>query len=118
MNITQIIIDACVGALLMGFFSYFGQLYSDNASYIRIVAFMWAMPTLYFYFLFISSRNSKQAMYDFTNHGLIGLLLTLFAMCCTYLLVHYDKNIIIAFNFVFFICVLVWYFYNKIYTLF
>jgi len=116
MNKLQILIDAIFGALLMGFFSYFSQLYSENHYYIRIIAFIWAMPTLYFYFLLISSRTSKQAMYDFTNHGLIGWLLTLAAIILTYLMVNFDKNIIILFNFIFLLLVITWYFYYKIYT--
>ena len=118
MNKLQILIDAFFGALIMGFFSYFSQLYSENSYYIRIIAFLWGMPTLYFYFLFISSRTNKQAMYDFTNHGLIGWLLTLLAIILTYLLIDYNKNTIIIFNLVFLLLITYWYFSFKIYTYF
>ena len=116
MNYIQILLDALVGAILLGVFSYLSQLYVDKPYYIRIIAFIWATPTLYFYFLYIASRNSKKAMYDFTNHGLIGWLLTLAAIILTYLMVNYDKNIIILFNFIFLLLVIIWYFYYKIYT--
>lgn len=118
MNKLQILIDAFFGALIMGFFSYFSQLYSENPYYIRIIAFLWGMPILYFYFLFISSRTSKQSMYDFTNHALIGFLLTLTAMILTYLLIGYSKNTIILFNVLFLLLITYWYFSFKIYTYF
>lgn len=118
MNKIQILIDALFGALLMGFFSYFSQLYSDNPHYIRIIAFIWAMPTLFFYFLFMSSRVNKQSMYDFTKHGLIGLFFTLIAMIFTYLLINYSKNMIILLNLIFLLLITSWYFYFEIYTYF
>jgi hypothetical protein len=115
MNYTQIIIDSFFGALLLGLFSYFSQLYSDESYYIRIIGFMWSMPTLYFYFLLIASRTDKQRMFDFTIHALIGLLLTLFAMLCTYLLRNLNKENIILFNLIYLALITLWYFHNKIY---
>jgi hypothetical protein len=115
MNYNQIILDSFFGALILGLFSYFTQLYSNEPYYIRIIGFMWAMPTLYFYFLLIASRTNKQTMFDFTIHGLIGLLLTLFAMLCTYLLKNSSKEIIILFNLIYLALITLWYFQNKIY---
>ena len=118
MNYIQILLDALVGAILLGVFSYLSQLYVDKPYYIRIIAFIWATPTLYFYFLYIASRNSKKAMYDFTNHGILGLLITLFAMFMTYLMASFKKNTIIIANLTFLILVFIWYFCSKIYSLF
>ena len=40
MNYIQILLDALVGAILLGVFSYLSQLYVDKPYYIRIIAFM------------------------------------------------------------------------------
>ena len=110
-----IILDALFGAMFLGSFSYFSSLYQKNNNYIKIVAYLWAVPCVLFYLLNIASRRGPQAMKDLIIHGLIGLSLTIVALMFTLYFIDLEPKHLIIYNLLYLIfCVFV-YFHFKIY---
>jgi hypothetical protein len=116
MNVAQIALDSLMGVFLFGGISFFSQSYDKKIHYIRIIAFLWGAPAAFFYFLIITARVGKPAMYEFTNHALVGILFTLVAFCITYLLEPYSIETIIFINFLFAVLVLAGYFHSRMFT--
>jgi len=112
-----ILLDALFGALILGSFSYFSNLYIGDKKYIKIMAFLWGIPAIYFYLLRIAARNSKDDMIHLSRHALIGILLTLFAIFFTLYIRNTDKNILIIYNLLFLIVSIYLYFHFKVYNL-
>ena len=77
------------GGLIAALFSYASSIYKNHPAYIKIIAFLWGMPILYFYILFISMSISEQAAIDITYHALFGMLSSMFIMITTLLLLNY-----------------------------
>lgn len=95
----SIIRDAAAGALFAGLFSYSASLYSTNQNYLKLTAFLWGVPLLFFYILFIAFKSAgKEAAYDVSTHGLLGISVTLFAIIVTILIMNLENNTIIAIN--------------------
>ncbi len=109
--------DALIGGLITGGFSYLTGRYYESINYVKIIAFMYAAPCVYFYLLYVLSNDSKTAMNDFSVHALIGTTLTMFMMAITLLFRFKDRRSLIIGNFVGLIIILIWYFYFKIYEL-
>ena len=74
----KIILDALVGAILLGGLSYVTSHYKDKSTSTKIIAYLWSAPLTYFYLLNIVSRQGPTLVNDFNNHALIGLIITLF----------------------------------------
>ena len=113
-----IILDALFGALLLGSFSYFTSLYQKDNSYIKIVAYLWAIPGILFYLLRVASRKGKDAMLDFITHALLGLLLSLVALIGTFILKDLNSKLLIIYNLLYLITCIFLYFHFKIYNKF
>jgi len=112
-----ILLDALFGALIIGSFSYFSNLYIGDKRYIKIMAFLWGIPAIYFYLLRIAARNGKEDMINLSKHALLGIMLTKFAIIFTLLFHHLDKNILIIYNLLFLIVSIYLYFHYKVYNL-
>ena len=80
------------GGVIAASFSYTASLFSYYPSYIKIVAFIWGMPLLYFYILYISLCADNQAALDATRHGLYGVMCSLFLLGTTVLFMKYIFN--------------------------
>ena len=83
MNKLTILRDVLIGGILAGIFSYFTSLYDERPELLKITAFMWGTPLIFFYILFISWKGGENAVKDLTFHGLLGILITVFAMILT-----------------------------------
>ena len=59
------------GGIITATFSYAASFYHSEPSYIKIIAFLWGIPLLYFYILYIAWQTDKQAAIDVTRHGLL-----------------------------------------------
>jgi hypothetical protein len=111
------------GGLITVLFSYAGSFYFQNPSYIKIIAFLWGMPILYFYILFIALSINEKAAFDITRHGLYGISSSVFAMVSTLLLLTYldasptKQQTIIGYNILFLFVVISIYMYYRIYDL-
>ena len=113
----KIILDALVGAILLGGLSYFSSHYKDKSTATKIIAFLWSAPATYFYLLNIVSRQGPTSVNDFNNHALLGLILTLFVLLFTMYFIKLDINKLIAINFLYVLIMFFGYFYFKIYKL-
>lgn len=116
----KIIFDVMTGSVLIGLISYFTLLFDDNPEYLKIIAYLWAVPLIYFYFLYIIYDKGVNAIKSFTEHGLLGAILTIFIMTVTYFLIiyKYSINFILLTNIIFGLFALFIYFYFKIYNKF
>ena len=112
-----IILDALFGALIMGSFSYFSSLYSNDNKYVKIMAFLWGIPAIYFYLLRIASRNNKEAIVNLSRHALLGVITTLLAILATLFFINTDTKILIIYNLLYLITCIYLYFHFKVYNL-
>ena len=111
----NIILDSFFGAVILGSFSYLSSIHTKNNNYIKILAYLWAIPCILFYLLHIASRKNKQAVYDLVIHALLGLSLSIIALLLTLYFIDLEPKNLILYNFLFLmLCVFV-YFYFKIY---
>lgn len=113
----NVTLDALIGGLITGGFSYMTSRYYESINYIKIIAFIYAAPCLYFYMLYVLSKDSKTAMNDFTVHALIGTITTIILMLITLLFKNRERNDLIIGNLIGLIVILFWYFYYEIYKL-
>lgn len=116
----KIIFDVIIGSILIGFISYATLLFDENPEYLKIVGFLWGVPLIYFYFVYITYDKGALALKSFTKHGLFGQILTTIIMIITYLLIlnNVDINTILILNIIYgFICLFI-YFYYKLYNKF
>ena len=116
----KIIFDIITGSILIGFISYFTSLFDSNPEYLKIIAYLWAVPLIYFYFLYITYDKGITAVKSFTEHGLLGAILTLLIMIFTYFLILMNVNIntILIVNVIYGLLCLLFYFGFKIYNKF
>jgi hypothetical protein len=112
-----ILLDALFGAIIIGSFSYFSNLYIGDKRYIKIMAFLWGIPAIYFYLLRISARNGKEDMIHLSKHALLGVLGTLLAILFTLYFRNTDKNILIIYNLLYLVTCIFLYFHFKVYNL-
>ena len=110
-----IILDAVFGATLLGSFSYFSSLYQKNNNYIKIIAYLWAIPCVLFYLLNIASRRGQQAMSDLITHALIGLSLSIVELILTLYFIDLEPKHLIIYNLLYLILCVFVYFHLKIY---
>ena len=109
------------GGLITVLFSYASSLYKNHPAYIKIIEFLWGMPILYFYILFISMSISEEAAKDITYHALFGMLCSIFIMLLTLLLLNYSykynysSQYIIGINIAYLFLVIHTYLWYKLY---
>lgn len=113
----KIILDALVGAILLGGLSYFSSYYKDKSTATKIIAFLWSAPATYFYLLNIVSRQGSTSVNDFNNHALLGLIFTLFVLLFTMYFIKLDINDLITINFLYVLIMFFGYFYFQVYKL-
>ena len=112
-----IIKDAIIGALLLGGVSFITELYGNYKNYYKVLAFLWAVPLTFAFFIYMCSRKGKYAMYDFSLHAVIGSILTVFIATVTLFNINKSYTTIQIINVslsLLFICI---YFSFKIYEL-
>jgi hypothetical protein len=117
MNKLTIFRDFLLGGLLTGFFSYITSLYDETPYLLKIVAFLWAVPLIYFYLLFIAWKGGDNAAKDFTIHALLGIFVTIFAMIMTLYIYKLGRTPVVIINLALLITAIVFYIQNKIYLL-
>jgi len=110
--------DAFFGGVLAGAFSYASTLYTTNANYLRMTAFIWGLPLIYFYILSIAwNKAGREAAFDVSVHGLLGIMFTLFAIIFTLFIIRLNKEFIIYVNILILITAVFIYTYYKIYNI-
>lgn len=116
-NYSKIIYDVLFGSILIALISYATIKFDTNPEYLKIVAYLWGVPLLYFYFVYIIYPKGNKALKDFTIHGFIGMILTIILMIITYLMIIYNVNIkqILLFNVIYGLLSIIIYFYFELY---
>ena len=116
-NYSKIIYDVLFGSILIALISYATINFDTNPEYLKIVAYLWGVPLLYFYFVYIIYPKGNKALKDFTIHGFIGMILTIILMIITYFMIIYNINIqsILLFNIIYGLITLFLYFYFELY---
>jgi len=113
----QILIDAFFGAVLVGLFSYFASIYDSHPSYLNITAYLWGVPLFYFYLVYITWQKSREAMFSFTRHAVVGTALTVLVMLITLYMTNQSLSTIVAVNIALLILFIAVYFYFELYKL-
>ena len=80
----NIIRSVIISGSLGGSFSYFASIYNTNPEYLKITAYLWGLPLLYFVLLNIAWIEGENAMLDFNKHAIIGTTITMLAMFLTF----------------------------------
>ena len=112
----EVVLDALLGGLILGTISYMSNTYGDkHPNFYKILAFLWTIPFTFFLFINMASRNSKQSVYDFSKHSLIGTGLTFVLALITMYIIDYNVYTIIAFAFFFSIVFTILYLALEIY---
>jgi len=119
-KLNKILVDVILGSIFIAIISYFTLIFDEHPEFLNISAFLWGVPLIYFYFIYITYQKSKKAMTSFTIHGLIGQVMTVFISFVTlYMLLNeFDVKHIILTNIVYATLCLIFYFYFKIYNYF
>ena len=110
--------NTLIGVALAGFFSYIVSMYDTNNNYLKIAAFAWGIPMLFFLLLFIAWNKSDSAGLHFTKHALFGSSITIFTMIITLLLFDLGKLPVVYINFLILFTSLFIYIYFKMYEKF
>lgn len=111
------------GGLITVLFSYAASFYMNHPEYIKMIAFLWGMPILYFYILFISLSIDENAAIAITYHAIIGMFCSFLIMISSlYLLLkHYKFNnssyFIVYLNIFYLMLVIGIYMWFKLYNL-
>lgn len=113
----EILTDALVGGVLVGAFSYFASIYETHPSYLKMTAYLWGVPLFYFYLVYVTWQQSRDAMFSFTRHAAVGTALTVLVMLITLYMTNETLTTIIAVNVALLILFIVVYFYFELYKL-
>ena len=114
-NMKEYIVDGIIGGILFGFISYLSFLYKKSESFHKILGFMWAAPLTYFFLLYIVSKSDKKAIVHFSNHCIIGTIISIILLVTTIYLIKLRKDILILYAFSYSIFFVILYFYFQIY---
>jgi predicted signal transduction protein with EAL and GGDEF domain len=80
----KILLNTFICGFFGGVFSYFASLYDTNPEYIKVTAFLWGLPLLYFILLNIAWANGKATMIAFNKHAIIGTSISVLVMILTF----------------------------------
>tara|TARA_Y100000389_G_scaffold59846_1_gene55962 strand:+ start:6017 stop:6364 length:348 start_codon:yes stop_codon:yes gene_type:complete len=102
--------DFILTFVFVGVVHYSASIYHENPKYLRLTAFIWGSPLLYFYLIYIVSK--KDLVKDFTQVALAGTSLTLFSFILTLMMYNYlSVNQMILMNFLILLSGIITYIY-------
>lgn len=109
--------DFIIGGVIAGIFSYLTNQFDKNPEYTKIAAYFWAIPTLFFVLLYVGFRKSEEAALAISQHALLGISITVFAMLLTIRFFSIgEKNLLILNLFILMLSIFVYMFF-KLYKL-
>jgi len=112
------IYDGLFGGILMGIISFLSSMYGKSYEHFyKILGFIWAVPLTFFFFIYLSSKDGKNAIKDFSYHTLIGTTLTFICGIIVLLILEYEKNVIIMISLFYGVITTILYFYYDFYKL-
>lgn len=101
MNYLKIVFDAIFGGLILGLASFLNQYYSDTTDVVRVFAYLWATPLLYFFFLNLFINRHSSTIKEFNKHAFLGVVLTLIAMFFTHIYFEKSRKLIVFINLIY-----------------
>ncbi len=116
MNLT-IVKDAVITGFLGGLISYIVSINNKNPDYLNMFAFLYAAPCVFFYMIFIASRNGKQSIKNFSLHAILGGTITMIVFILTFYFYELNKNYLVLLNLLFLLVITGFYFNMEIYKL-
>jgi hypothetical protein len=116
--IKKVLSDVLFGGLIVGAFSYVSLQYETEPEYLKILAFLWGVPLIFFYLLYISWKTDRDAMLSFTMHALLGTMITLFTMIITLYTSKMGMIPTVVINLMILVLAIVIYFRYNLYKLF
>lgn len=109
--------DFLVGGVITGIFSYLTNQFDRNPEYIKIAAYFWGIPALFFVLLYVGFRKSNEAALAISRHAFLGVVITLFTMLLTIGFFSIgEKNLMILNVFILMLSIFVYMFF-KLYEL-
>ena len=112
-----VIFDTILGGLVLGLVSYLSSIYGEKSPiFFRVLAFVWAVPLTFFFFINMASRYGKVSIADFSRHALIGTVLTFILALITLYMIDRSTRFIISFCLGFAVLFTVLYFALGIYN--
>ena len=113
---STVIFDTILGGLVLGMVSILSNLYgASNPYFYRILAFIWAVPLTFFFFVNMASRHGKNKIEDICRHAIIGIVLTFILALSTLYIIKMDVQFIISYTFFFASITTICYFVFSIY---
>ena len=100
MNYSKVLIDGLLGFFSLGLASYLNQVYEETDDIIRVYAFIWAAPVMYFVLLnMFDNRKKKDVVLEFNKHALLGLLILAISLILTHnVYLDYSRRTIVLMN--------------------
>lgn len=93
-----VIFDTILGGLVLGLVSYLSSIYGEKSPiFFRVLAFVWAVPLTFFFFINMASRYGKVSIADFSRHALIGTALTFMLALITLYMIDRSTRFIVLF---------------------
>ena len=105
-----------ISGFLGGIFSYFASIYDTNPEYLKITAFLWGLPLLYFILLNISWVEGETAMLDFNKHAIMGTIITMLAMFLTFFIYDIGRLQVIILQMMILLISIYFYLHFKVYN--
>jgi hypothetical protein len=113
---STVIFDTILGGFVLGMVSILSNLYGESSPYFyRILAFIWAVPLTFFFFVNMASRHGKNKIEDICRHAIIGIVLTFILALSTLYIIKKDVAVIISYSFFFALLTTIGYFAFEIY---
>lgn len=100
MNYSKVLIDGLLGFFSLGLASYLNQVYEETDDIVRVYAFIWAAPVMYFVLLnMFDNRKKKGVVLEFNKHAVLGLLILAISLILThYVYLDYSRRTIVLMN--------------------
>ena len=100
MNYYKVFFDGFTGFAALALASYLNQLYEKTNDIVRVYAFIWAAPVMYFILLnMFDNRPSKDVILEFNKHALLGFFILFISVVLThYIYMDYSRRTIVLIN--------------------
>lgn len=99
-NYSKVLFDGITGFLALGLASYLNQIYIETNDIVRVYAFIWAAPVMYFILLnMFDNRQEKDVILEFNKHALLGLVILFLSLAITHnIYLDYSRRTIVLIN--------------------
>jgi|UniRef100_A0A6C0IMF2 hypothetical protein len=107
--------DFIIGGCVAGIFSYITNQYDHHPEYLKIAAYLWGMPSIFFLLLYMSFKKGNAAALDVCRHCLLGVGLSFITIALTIVLFDLGRFNLIYLNLLTLFALIFTYMFFKIY---